>query len=248
MIVKSSSKENNTVTFQVELDPAEFEKHVDAAYKKNRGRIQVPGFRRGKASRMVIEGFYGKDVFYEDAMEDAANEAFVFGVEQEKLRAVGRPSLTDMNVTDEKGALLGFSTDVWPEVTLGQYKGLEAEKDPCEVTGEEIDREIDALAAELRYAVENDYQQPADFYGVGGMKIFRDLIYTMQGLMREDHRFYKKHGFYDFPQKRAGMIAGMYLVGSMMNNRKLAKKIGANMTKGMLMPYQSVIGKAKRKK
>ena len=145
MIVKNSNRENNTVTFQVELDSAEFEKHVDAAYKKNRGRIQVPGFRRGKASRMVIEGFYGKDVFYEDAMEDAANEAFVFGVEQEKLRAVGRPSLTDMNVTDEKGALLGFSTDVWPEVTLGQYKGLEAEKDPCEVTEEEIDREIEKM-------------------------------------------------------------------------------------------------------
>ena len=145
MIVKNSTRENNTVTFQVELDSAEFEKHVDAAYKKNRGRIQVPGFRRGKASRMVIEGFYGKDVFYDDAMEDAANEAFVFGVEQEKLRAVGRPSLTDMHVTEEKGALLGFSTDVWPEVTLGQYKGLEAEKDPCEVTEEEIDREIEKM-------------------------------------------------------------------------------------------------------
>ena len=145
MIVKSSSKENNTVTFQVELDPAEFEKHVDAAYKKNRSRIQVPGFRRGKASRMVIEGFYGKDVFYDDAMEDAANEAFMFGVEQESLRAVGRPSLTDMHVTEEKGALLSFSTDVWPEVTLGQYKGLEAEKDPCDVTEEEIDREINRL-------------------------------------------------------------------------------------------------------
>ena len=112
----------------------------------------------------------------------------------------------------------------------------------------DIDREIDALAAELGYAVENSYQQPADFYGVGGMKIFRDLIYTMQGLMREDHRFYKKHGFYDFPQKRAGMIAGMYLVGGMMNSKKLAKKIGANMTKGMLMPYQSVIDRAKKKK
>ena len=145
MIVKSSSKENNTVTFQVELDPAEFEKHVNAAYKKNRSRIQVPGFRRGKASRMVIEGFYGKDVFYDDAMEDAANEAFMFGVEQESLRAVGRPSLTDMHVTEEKGALLSFSTDVWPEVTLGQYKGLEAEKDPCDVTEEEIDREINRL-------------------------------------------------------------------------------------------------------
>ncbi len=142
MIVKNSNRENNTVTFQVELDSAEFEKHVDAAYKKNRGRIQVPGFRRGKASRMVIEGFYGKDVFYEDAMEDAANEAFVFGVEQEKLRAVGRPSLTDMNVTDEKGALLGFSTDVWPEVTLGQYKGLEAVKPEASVSDEEVEAEL----------------------------------------------------------------------------------------------------------
>ena len=81
MIVKNSSKENNTVTFQVELDPAEFEKHVNAAYLKNRSRIQVPGFRKGKASRMVVEGFYGKDVFYEEAVEDAANDAFIYGVE-----------------------------------------------------------------------------------------------------------------------------------------------------------------------
>ncbi len=109
----------------------------------------------------------------------------------------------------------------------------------------DIDREIDSLAAELEYAVRNGYQQPANFYGVGGMKIFRDLIYTMQGMMKEDHRFYREHGFYDFPQKRKGMILGMYLVGAMMNNEKLNKKIGANMTKGMLMPYQRVIEKAK---
>ena len=145
MIVKNSSKENNTVTFQVELDPNEFEKHVNAAYLKNRSRIQVPGFRKGKASRMVVEGFYGKDVFYEDALEDAANEAFAFGVEQESLRTVGRPSLTDTEITEEKGAVLSFSTDVWPEVTLGQYKGLEAEKDPCDVSDEEIDRELQRL-------------------------------------------------------------------------------------------------------
>ena len=108
-----------------------------------------------------------------------------------------------------------------------------------------IDEEIDVLSAELQYALENDLQQPANFYGVGGMKIFRDLIYTMQGLMKEDHRFYKKHGFYDFPQKKRGMILGMYLVGMMMNNEKLNKKIGSNMTKGMMMPYQRVIEKAK---
>ena len=112
----------------------------------------------------------------------------------------------------------------------------------------DIDEEIDRLASELEYAVGNDYQQPANFYGVGGMKIFRDLIYTMQGMMREDHRFYKSHGFYDFPQKRKGMILGMYLVGAMLNNEKLNRKIGANMTKGMLMPYRSVIEKAKPQK
>ena len=112
----------------------------------------------------------------------------------------------------------------------------------------DTDREIDLLAAELEYAVENSYSTPANFYGVGGMKIFRDLIYTMQGLMREDHRFYREHGFYDFPQKRRGRIAGMYLVGSMMKNKKLAKKLGGNMTKGMLLPYRSVIEKAGKRK
>ena len=145
MIVKNCSKEHNTVTFQVELDPAEFEKHVNGAYLKNRSRIQVAGFRRGKAPRKVIEGFYGKDVFYEEAVEDAANQAFAFGVEQENLRVVGRPTLSNNEFTDESGAVLTFKTDVWPEVTLGQYKGLEAEKDDCTVTEEELDREIQRL-------------------------------------------------------------------------------------------------------
>ena len=145
MIVKNNSKEKNTVTFQVELTGAEFEEHVAAAYRKNRSRIQVPGFRKGKASRMVVEGFYGKDVFYEDALEDAASPAFVFGVEQENLRVVGRPSVSATEITEEKGALLTFSTDVWPEVTLGEYKGLEAEKDPTDVSDEEVEREIERL-------------------------------------------------------------------------------------------------------
>ena len=106
------------------------------------------------------------------------------------------------------------------------------------------DEEIDRLALTLDYAVRQHYQTPKDFYGVGGLKIFRDLIWQMQGLMREDHRFYKKHGFYDFPQKHKGRIAAMYLVGGMMSNRKLSKKLGNKMTEGMLMPYQKVLKKA----
>ncbi len=104
-------------------------------------------------------------------------------------------------------------------------------------------KEIEQVAERLSYCIENSYEQPKNFYGVGGLKIFRDLIYMMQGLMREDHRFYKKNGFYDFPQKHKGRIMAMYLVGGMMNNKKLKKKVGGKMTEGMLMPYRKVLDK-----
>lgn len=110
------------------------------------------------------------------------------------------------------------------------------------------DQEIQNLAKSLAYACGTDFRQPANFYGVGGMKIFRDLIYQMQGLMREDHRFYKSHGFYDFPQKRRGTIFGMYLVGGMMKNKKLAKSMGGSMTQGMILPYKRVVEKTEAPK
>ncbi len=105
--------------------------------------------------------------------------------------------------------------------------------------------EIDTLVGELIYDMANNFQQPKNFYGVGGIKIFRDLIYIMQGLMREDHRFYKEHGFYDFPQKKKGTILAMYAVGQMMENPSISKKIGGKMTEGMLMPYKKVLDKVK---
>ncbi len=106
------------------------------------------------------------------------------------------------------------------------------------------DAEIEALSDTLRYAVDHAYRPPKTFWGVGGMKIFRDLIYQMRGLMKEDHRFYKKHGFYDFPQKRKGRILGMYLVGGMMRSKKLQKKMSGRMTEGMLLPYKKVLEQA----
>ena len=107
------------------------------------------------------------------------------------------------------------------------------------------EQEIDQLAQTLTYAMETHYQQPKNFFGVGGLKIFRDLIYQMQGLMRADHRFYRAHGFYDdFPQKHRGRIAAMYLVGAMMKNKKLQKKLSGRMTEGMTLPYKKVIEKA----
>ncbi len=105
------------------------------------------------------------------------------------------------------------------------------------------DKEIDELAATLEYALEHKYVQPQNFYGVGGMKIFRDLIYLMQGMMRADHKFYKKHKQYDFPQKKKGMLIGMYFVGMMISNKKIKAKMGNKMNEGMLMPYKKVLDK-----
>ena len=104
---------------------------------------------------------------------------------------------------------------------------------------------IDTMAQKLSYALEHRYVPPQNFFGVGGMKIFRDLIWLMQGMMRADHKFYKSHGQYDFPQKQRGKMLAMYLVGALLANPKLKAKAGSAMTDGMLMPYRKVLDKAK---
>ncbi len=107
---------------------------------------------------------------------------------------------------------------------------------------------ICSLIRELDYAIKNNYNQPANFYGVGGMKIFRDLIWLMQGLMRADHKFYKAHKQYDFPQKKRPTMWAMYLVGALMSNKKLKSKMGGKMSEGMLMPYTKVLNETRKSK
>ena len=110
------------------------------------------------------------------------------------------------------------------------------------------DREIDKLALSLEYALENKYVMPQNFWGIGGMKIFRDLIYLMQGMMRADHKFYKKGGYYkDFPQKHKGTILKMYLVGLLLSNDKIKAKMGNKMNEGMLMPYNKMFEEMDKK-
>ena len=136
-------KEKSTVSFDVVIGAEEFEKALQAAYLKNRSKIYVQGFRKGKAPRMVIEGMYGKDVFYEDAADALAPEAFQFGVEQEKIRNVGSPAMRSMDVSDAKELTLGFATAEWPEAKLGEYKALTAERPVVDVKDEEIDAEVE---------------------------------------------------------------------------------------------------------
>ena len=99
------------------------------------------------------------------------------------------------------------------------------------------------MIQKLEYAMENKYVQPRNFYGVGGMKIFRDLIWVMRGIMKADHVYYKKHGVYDFPQKQRGQMMLMCLLGAMVRNPKIRKKMGNKFNEGMIAPYKKVLNK-----
>jgi len=105
---------------------------------------------------------------------------------------------------------------------------------------------IDTLCRKLGYALRSGYLPPQNFYGIGGMKVFRDLIWLMQGMMKADHKFYKAQGQYDFPQKQWPRMLAMYGVGYLMGNEKLKQKAGSKMTEGMLMPYNRVLEKARQ--
>ena len=145
MILKNvEKKEKNTAAFAVESDAAEFEKAVNDAYRKSRSSISIPGFRKGKAPRAVIEGMYGHEVFYQDAMDELAPEAYEFGLKESALNVVGAPAIENVEVTDARTVCFTFAVSLYPEVTLGQYKGLSAEKEAVEVSDEELDKELEA--------------------------------------------------------------------------------------------------------
>ena len=143
MVVKNvEKKDNNTAIFQVEIDADAFEQAVNKAYKKLKNSIYVAGFRKGKAPRVVIEGMYGTDIFHDEAVQEIAPEAFEFAVKEENLDTVGTPSVADYNVDAAKACTITFTTDLYPVVTLGEYKGLEAPYAEPAVTDEEIDAQL----------------------------------------------------------------------------------------------------------
>ena len=106
---------------------------------------------------------------------------------------------------------------------------------------------IESMVKKLEYAIENKYVLPRNFYGVGGMKIFRDLIWVMRGIMHADHKYYKKHGVYDFPQKQSGRMILMSMLGLLIRNKKIKAKMGNKMNESMLMPYEKLFKKMDKK-
>ena len=144
MIVKNiEKKEDRTASFQVEIDAAEFDAAVGKAYNKAKGDISVPGFRKGKAPRAIVENMYGEDTFYQDAMDDLCGPAFAYGIENSGLKIIGKPSITKVDLSDEKVLTFDFAVEMYPEVTLGQYRDIKVAKEEAVVTDEMVDARVE---------------------------------------------------------------------------------------------------------
>ena len=146
MNVKNVEKENGKAKITVEIGKEEFEAALTKAYLKVKKSIQVPGFRKGKAPRKIVEAMYGAQVFYEDAIEEIFPDIYTAAVVDQQLKAVGQPSIADMETPEEGGVVLTVVTELYPEVTLGQYKGLEVPKAEATVSDEEVEAEVDRMA------------------------------------------------------------------------------------------------------
>lgn len=142
MNVKSVEKqEKSAVQLVIEIGGEEFEAAVQKAYLKQRNKINVPGFRKGKAPRKIIEGMFGSGVFYEDAINELYPKAYAEAVEQEKLDVVSWPNV-EVVEAGKDGLTFKATVTVRPEVKLGEYKGLTAEKEEVKITDEDIDNEL----------------------------------------------------------------------------------------------------------
>ena len=210
MIVKNiEKKEHNLVNFTVEIDPKEFDSAVNRAYLKNKKSIYVPGFHKGKAPRMVVEGYYGADVFYEDALESLYPLAYELAVNEDKFKPVGRPTVADVNIGDDKTVTITFESAEYPEVTLGQYRGLEAVKTVQPVTDDEINADIDRMRERNARMItvdrpaENGDIAVIDYEGFDDGKPF-------EGGKGEDHQLTLGSGSFipGFEEQVVGMSAG----------------------------------------
>ena len=146
MTVKSCEKiEKSQVVLTIEVGAAEFEAAIEKAYRKMRRKINVPGFRPGKAPRKIIEGMYGAEVFFEEAINIAFPDAYEAAVKEKELQVVGYPAVEMEGQVTKDGFTFKATAPVYPEVTLGQYKGLTAEKEEVKVTAADVDARLKVL-------------------------------------------------------------------------------------------------------
>ena len=179
MSLQVEKLEKNMAKLTVEVPAEEFEKALTAAYNKNKGRFNIPGFRKGKAPRAMVEKMYGAGVLYEDAINEALDATYGDAVEESGLDIVSRPEIGVVQVEKGQNLIYTATVAVKPEVTLGEYKGIEVTKATAEVTEEDIEAELkrvqeqnSRLVTVEDRAVEDGDQTVVDFEGFVDGKLF----------------------------------------------------------------------------
>jgi trigger factor len=145
MQVKVENVEKNVVQLEIEVDAEKFEEGLQKSFKKNAGRFNIPGFRRGKAPRTMVEKFYGEQVLYEDAINAVCPDAYDQAVEENDLHPVDRPEIDIKQIGKGQTFIFTAKVTVKPEVELGEYKGVEVAKANALVTDEDVDKEIEKV-------------------------------------------------------------------------------------------------------
>lgn len=145
MSVKVEKLENNAIKLEITVDKAVFEQGVQKSYQKNVGKYNIPGFRKGKAPRKIIEQYYGEGVFYEDAINIVCGDAYEAAVEENNIEPVDVPEVDIIQIGNGDNLIFTATVTVKPEVKLGKYKGIEVKEKEIKVTDEQINEQIDKL-------------------------------------------------------------------------------------------------------
>ena len=143
MSLQVEKLEGNMAKLTIEATAEEFEKAIEKAYQKNKNKLSIPGFRKGKVPRKMIEQMYGKEIFFEDAANIVIPSAYADAVDECTEEIVSQPTIDIVQVESGKPFIFTAEVALKPEVTLGKYKGIEVEKEDLTVTEEEIDAAID---------------------------------------------------------------------------------------------------------
>ena len=173
MNIKSSEKKETTeVEYIIDISSEEFDAAIGEVYKKNRNQIAVPGFRKGKAPRKIIERMYGASIFHNDALDNILPQVLDFVFENAETKHVGLPQVDDVDIREDGGVDITIVAAVYPEVKLGEYKGISAEKPVADVPDSDIDAEIEAIRLrnarieKADRAAQNEDTAVIDFEGI----------------------------------------------------------------------------------
>ncbi|MEG1752895.1 MAG: trigger factor, partial [Christensenella sp.] len=177
MAAKMEKLDTNKAKLEIKLSAEKFEEGIAKAYQKIKGKFSIPGFRKGKAPRKMVENFYGSQVFYEDALDEIIPEAFLEAVKEHGLDVVSRPEYDVVSIDEKDGVVVTAVVVLKPEVKLGKYEGIKVRKPIEKITAKEVDGEIEktreqnARWVEAKRASKNGDTVVFDFVGsIDGVK------------------------------------------------------------------------------